>query len=163
MALLSLDIISFPQIMALLFIEMLWNNRSKLCTYAIFSWSRISCAHVCGRSYWEESRQTADYFSVSCWWHWTLSKALDACLIYIKPKPFTQIKLPYFNCSCICNHLAKCLQFVPTPICWMNPKSWFIRGILKRLSALKCRCKFFHTERPTSLFLKMRVMLLNPP
>lgn len=44
-------------------------------------------------------------------------------LIQIKPKPFTQIKLPHFNCLCICNHLAKCLQFLPTPICWMNPES----------------------------------------
>lgn len=80
---------------------------------------------------------------VLMWWClccWNLSKTLHTCLIQIKPKPFSQIKLPHFNCSCICNHLAKCLQFLPTPICWMNPKSWFIRGILKRLSALKCRC-----------------------
>lgn len=75
------------------------------------------------------------------WWCWNLSRALDTCLIQIKPKPFIQIKLPHFNCLCICNHLTKCLQFFPTLICWMNLKSWFIRSILKRLSALKCRCK----------------------
>lgn len=57
------------------------------------------------------------------WWCWNLSRALDTFLIQIKLKTFTQIKLPHFNCLCICNHLAKCLQFLPTPICWMSPES----------------------------------------